>query len=124
MGYYTNYSLQIECDVAGILLGDHAESEIARYISEQEPNNELQVFLGDDGSGVLELKRGATHSMKWYSHDIDMRRLSRKFPDVLFRLQGQGEEYSDVWRKYYFNGMMQLCSPKISYDPFDPEKLT
>jgi hypothetical protein len=46
--------------------------------------------------------------------------LSARYPDYLFILEGDGEEYNDLWKAYYWNGKMQFCPARISFDPFDP----
>ena len=43
-------------------------------------------------------------SCTWYEHDDDMLTLSRAFPDVLFTLEGVGEEHPDIWKTQYKNG--------------------
>lgn len=62
-------------------------------------------------------------SCKWYDHEKDMRAFSERFPDVLFELNGEGEESGDIWRKYFRNGKMQKCPARITFDPFDETKL-
>lgn len=62
-------------------------------------------------------------SCKWYEHERDMREFSKKFPDVLFKLYGEGEEAGDIWRKYFKNGKMQSCHAQITFEPFDESKL-
>jgi len=45
---------------------------------------------------------------KWYGHEADLIALSAEFPDVLFELQGIGEEITlenpDVWKKEFLGG--------------------
>lgn len=59
--------------------------------------------------------------MKWYEHTLDMKKISTKFPDILFILSGQGEEPGDLWREYHLNGKFQF--EKAKFDDFDEEKL-
>ena len=61
--------------------------------------------------------------MKWYEHQLDMRRFSSKFPNVLFVLSGEGEENDDMWVEYYRNGLMQVARAQITFDDFDEDKL-
>lgn len=99
MGYYTKYSVVITPD----------SEEIRQHI---EDDYALGYALRDSGD-----------SCKWYDHEADMRELSRKFPEALFELTGEGEDNGDLWRKYFRNGKMQSCPAQITYEPFDEAKL-
>ena len=59
----------------------------------------------------------------WYDHEEDMKELSKKFPDVVFDLFGDGEESEDRWHKYFKNGRMQYCPCRFEFDPYDESKL-
>jgi hypothetical protein len=59
----------------------------------------------------------------WLNHEKDMRLLSRKFPSLLFKLEGMGESISDIWVKYFKDGRMQLCRAVISFEPFNDDEL-
>lgn len=103
MGYYTNHSLVV-------LKGD-AELEIDEVKGLQEVlNEEIPEYAFDDGC-------------KWYDHNEDMLRVSKRFPDLLFKLHGEGEESGDFWNTYYKDGKMQHCPVKITYEPFNPDEL-
>lgn len=62
-------------------------------------------------------------SVKWYGHEKDMREYSKRHPETLFELSGEGEENEDIWREYYLNGKMQSCKAVITYEPFNESKL-
>lgn len=61
--------------------------------------------------------------LKWYSHENNMRELSKEFPGVVFTLKGEGEEAGDYWIKYFRNGMMQHEALDLKLPEFDEEKL-
>jgi len=52
-----------------------------------------------------------------------MREYSKKHPEVIFTLKGEGEEKDDLWVEHYKNGLMQECKAKITFDPFDESSL-
>ena len=85
MGYYTYFSLS--------------------YYGAQEDEEALQDYHVDDGSkeysdpyyinGILD--DGVDHDYKWYDWEKDMRMLASKFPNVVFILNGSGEDSYDIW---------------------------
>lgn len=106
MGYYTEYSLDIDnVDEAWVLI----------YLL-RERYREAAYALQEDGT--------TADSCKWYGHEKDMRSFSAHHPQAVFSLSGVGEEYPDIWVEYYRNGKMQRCEAKISFDSFDNTKLT
>lgn len=102
MGYCTKYKLEILTD-----LPKHLEIEI--YIEEHSCN--FDGIIHED-------------PRTWYEHVNNMKELSLMYPDVLFKLSGEGEEQGDVWVKYFKNGKMQLCMAwLVLNDKFDESKL-
>ena len=60
----------------------------------------------------------------WDHHVGFMAGLSRYWPDVVFLLEGEGEDSrSDVWRDYYLGGKQQTVFEEVIWPPFDPQKL-
>lgn len=98
MGYYTQYSLTITPDVPEVWEAVYSDDVMRFALKYGEP-------------------------CKWYEHEEDMRELSRRFPDVLFKLSGHGEKKGDIWVKYFKNGKMQVCKVRIEFEPFDESKL-
>lgn len=101
MGYYTDFKLTIlnnDEDVLGLI---EELEEVSTY-----PWSDLSLY-------------GA----KWYGWEVDMRLISKKFPSVLFKLSGEGEETGDIWEAYFKDGKMQLCKAVITFEPFDESKL-
>jgi hypothetical protein len=103
MGYYTKHTLDI--------IGGHYD--ILNDIIESD----MDTFYGLDTDG------STLDSVKWYSHEEDMKRVSLKYPDLVFKLRGEGEEAGDMWIHYYKNGKVQKCEAKITFDEFDENKL-
>lgn len=104
MEYYTSFTLTVASENAKeIIAALRAECSNADYALDEngEPND----------------------STKWYDRDKDMKAFSLKYPDVLFKLNGEGEESGDIWNTYYKNGKSQTCQAIITFEPFDESKL-
>jgi hypothetical protein len=43
-------------------------------------------------------------SLKWYEHEADLLAVSAKHPASLFRLVGIGEDWPDIWVKFFHAG--------------------
>jgi hypothetical protein len=99
MGYYTDFILK-------------ASSKEALKSMEEEFN-----FLDQNTEDSL------CYHGKWYEHESDMKTLSTKLPDVLFTVRGDGEEYGDIWIKYFKNGKVQISYVELKFDEFDETKL-
>jgi len=97
MGYYTTHTLYTD---------DRSDIDHQKNIS--------------DLSGYSDC---FSDEIKWYSHEKEMRSYSKKHPEVLFTLEGEGEESGDIWKEYYFNGLMQRENLVINLPPFDQSKL-
>lgn len=94
MGYYTRYELAIGTD---------------------DPELEAKIraeVIAESGYGAID-----QDTIKWYGHDEDLIKVSKNYPDVLFTLDGEGEESGDVWRKYYKNGETECFSQQRFVPP-------
>ena len=109
MGYLTNYKLDVKNE-------HHDQADAFFKWAETKPDvvsgYSLEHFLRSDHDTV-----------KWYDHDKDMKEISKKFPELVFELCGEGEESGDIWKKYYKDGKVQVCKAKITFDEFDEKKL-
>ena len=105
MGYYTNFKLDFK-------IGLHHEPELDDEILEKL--EEISGYSWDHGDLV---------EAKWYDWKDDMKVLSTIWPDILFTLEGEGEESGDIWVAYFKYGKIQLAKARIEFDAFDPEKL-
>jgi len=109
MGYNTLYHLS--WDVASY----EDSSAIEKWL-EKEKTDSYKFY-------AISSKGGGSEPVKWYDHHDDMVELSRAFPQVLFTLEGAGEEMDDRWRKYYLNGKVHIVQAIITYPAFDPLQL-
>ena len=92
MAYLTHYELSI---VEG---ADSIEKVIQE---ESEENFELSYSLDESGY--------TRESSKWYDHEFDLKRISMKYPNSIFKLSGEGENSEDIWDKYFKNGKTISC---------------
>jgi len=103
------------CSVCGKLVGKPDINNLVKdFISRAK---DLVEFHGIDSDG------SPSDRCSWYEHDKDMVRLSLAFPELLFTLGGQGEESTDLWKKYFVAGRLQIAKAVIRFEEFDPKKL-
>lgn len=60
---------------------------------------------------------------KWYDWQNHLKIVSKKFPEELIRIEGEGEESGDIWKAYFKNGKMQYTEAKLVFEEFDEAKL-
>lgn len=109
MGYYTNYNLSVQPYQRPPLTTEELDAL-------KKELDLMGVFMNVDVDEEL-----YTEPEKWYDHDDDMLLLSRRFPNILFTLHGDGENQEDMWFTYYANGKMQHCQAEIIYPDFNEE---
>ena len=116
MGYYTYYSINVinanevsrerliaaSKDLFHSLEGDDTYFDSDLY--EHNPTINPFDWVSDD-------------EMKWYECEDDMVKLSRDYPELVFEVEGQGEDRDDNWRAYFANGKFYLCRGYIYYEP-------
>lgn len=115
MGYYTAYTLTASpypADVTSTLTDTVCgllETEIKK----------MNVF--ERGGDIT---FGHTAYTTWYDWEQDLRLLSKRFPNVLFCLHGEGEQGDDLWDAYFLDGRAQMCKAVITYPDFNPNLLS
>ena len=106
MGYYTDFTIQYE----GMLHeGDFLDA--------------FNSPTGYEMGGDFQLE-----NVKWYdqwdNHEKHMRKLSKKFPGILFKVYGIGEDPYDSWMAYYKNGKHVKHRPKVVWPEFNEADLS
>jgi hypothetical protein len=99
MGYYTKFNLTVTPDNGEIIPQFRKENENAEYA------------LDDDGNFYEEAK--------WYYSQDELCEFSLKHPDVLFLLEGDGEDSENFWRLYVKNGKKHHQVGIVTYPEFD-----
>jgi hypothetical protein len=135
MGYYTYFDLDIDDSQVKDQVEKKKQSEIEE-IQQSNISNELKKRLIKDVEKMYETSVVTKNDVvnfltfnpfggqcKWYEHTEDMRNVSKKYPNVLFTLTGNGEEPEDMWVKYFMNGKVQIEKAVITYGKFDLKKL-
>jgi len=127
MGYYTYFNLDIYKDERKKDKKKWSSDlkELDPYGEEEWGDEPIAVLRGfsEDAAWALNEEGGGVEGCKWYDHDQDLIRLSKMFPDIVFRLYGEGEEKDDVWYEYYKDGKIQTCRARITFDSYDEDKL-
>ena len=126
MGYYTNFEMAMVTDKANAI-GDFGFRiyDMENLIEEEILVKELMEISG------LEMWEGyeptfhnlLCEEMKWYEHRCDMINLSKRHPELYFRLSGQGEELDDIWEEVYHNGKAVQKYAEIIYPTWDETDL-
>lgn len=148
MGYLTTYRLKIyhnyvyydedkevvqdrekELKDSGIF-PDLIIGKIMGYYKKEKVNDQLfreilQAFEDFLGEGELFDERGITDECKWYDHQEDLVKFSKKYPKILFKLNGDGEDREDYWVLYVINGsyFKERAEIIIQYPKFDLTKM-
>ena len=113
MGYQTSHELLIlKRDNQKLVPFDSMD-----IITElREFSEEADYALDDSGE--------TNESCKWYDHEKELREFSTRYPDLIFKLHGEGEEAGDLWDEWYKDGKMQKGKAIITYPDFDQSKLS
>ena len=83
MGYYTTYTIKL-------VSGDE---------------NDFDSLLKDIRTkSSVDFTEYEVQEAKWSDHDKDMLELSRKYPDLIVQLDGDGQDSEDLWATRYRNG--------------------
>lgn len=115
MGYQTYFELEIyQYEEHG--LGSIDEEKLISIITEFRKENE-------DAYWALNVDGTCKQDCHWYDHIKDLTKLSKKYPDLIFRLMGAGDSNEDLWHHYFKDGKSQICEAKITFDEYNPDLL-
>lgn len=108
MGYYTNFKITVP-----------EEAKLTEEILEE----------ASGGYGWERYKKGtefrSAESYKWYECTDDMKALSSRaeYKDMLFIVEGEGEESGDIWKAYYKNGKYAHYGAIMTFPEFNEKDL-
>ena len=76
---------------------------------------DIDKIIGDNEASLNECV-----SAKWYNHEEDLEKISKKYPDIAFSVEGDGEDFDDHWIQYWHNG--KSYSEKIHFKSYNEIK--
>ena len=128
MGYNTYYELTVdyskgqvekekakEAEIQEIKDSNLSETTKNRLISDINKEYQNHYVTESDVVNIIGFNPFGGKS-KWYDHESDMISVSKKFNGVIFVLFGDGDDSEDMWKKYFYNGKMQVANAKITFD--------
>ncbi len=116
MGYYTYHQLDIKRPDVKQQWGEEHQAVLKKLVAELgEQSEDAKISLDENGN--------APEQTKWYEHDKELLEFSKKHPDIVFVLYGDGDNDEDKWYTYYKNGKMQHTPASTTYDDYDEAKL-
>lgn len=117
MGYYTRFQIKAVDTTPG------AERPVldAKFFNslkllDLDPDDQMWEEAGDE-----RFLLAGGEEYKWYDHDVEMKKISKKHKDIVFILDGEGEESGDIWRTFYLNGKMTTWRPTIEPPEWNDE---
>ena len=124
MGYYTIFDLKIHKDERPKNYKP-IDWESDPFGEEIHGDNPIEVLRNhsEEARYAFNEYGNPEDTTKWYQYGEDMIWLSEKYPDIVFKLHGEGEENGDLWDCYFKNGKVQSCRARIVYDDFDEDEL-
>lgn len=108
MGYYTYFTLETKNEINF--------KEFIKFCMNEKKHNDcflypfdLELYANFENLELINnenvcIELIADQEAKWYNYTDDMKKLSEYFPNVIFSLQGDGEEKLDMWIHYFCNG--------------------
>jgi hypothetical protein len=93
--------------------------ECGKPVGTQNLHAMIPKYITEHGSNFYAINEDGASAdpCKWYTHE------SINFPNVLFTLNGEGEEPGDIWAKYFVNGKVQTAKAQLVFEEFNPSKL-
>ena len=107
MGYYTRFTASV-----------HGPKPI--YDKFVEDSKSEKTF--SDYALELDFWLGMSNNydeLKWYNWQRDCENLSKDYPNLLFVLEGEGEENDDMWKAWFRNGKSVVVRAKIVFEEPD-----
>lgn len=119
MGYYTAFKLEI-------FEGEQEEIDLFQKKTVTWSPEIEEAYKGHGGYDYAVDENGeCIDQVKWYDYRDDMLKHSKKYPCLVFKLSGEGEDSGDIWCEYFQNGkFIRYVMPKWDPPEFDVSQLT
>ena len=78
----------------------------------------VEVIEAEEMLGIFDHEGNATDWYKWYEYRKDMIAISRRYPDLIFCLEGEGEDREDNWIEFFQDGSFKRLEPEILWPRF------
>lgn len=105
VGYYTTFKMGVESN----------EDNDTESLKQFQYDIDSEYEFGSEELQLDWLIHGDCDNMKWYDHHEDMCELSKRYPNLLLWLTGNGEESGDIWKAWYRNGKSVVVKPKLDF---------
>ena len=108
MGYMSKFDMGAFDAKTGFPIDDALEAEIAEKLGDI-------IYGGSSYWTYDSFDRLLGDEMKWYDHEDDVIAISKEYPNIVFVLEGIGEEFPDAWRMWAHNGEWEKVSAEVTY---------
>lgn len=114
MGYYTNFDVEITG------FQNEEESEFFEFKEIHKKDASLHFIKYSGTSVILPYSISFNlHQYKWYDWEKDLVNVSKRWPHLMFDINGEGEEATDLWRARIRNGESEIVRAKIVFPEFE-----
>lgn len=72
---------------------------------------------------ILHANGSTAGLVTWTNYDDCIKEISVRHSKVIFMITGHGQEYTDIWAKYYLNGKSYSLPGRLQFDHFNEELL-
>jgi len=69
-------------------------------------------------SGYGKSSGGNYSEIQWYSWRDHLAEVSTRFPGIIIKIDGVGEEFPDIWKARFLNGNCEVVKAEITFPSF------
>ena len=113
MGYYTRFNLEIRSEIT-----KKTAEEIVKSINDKIGFKCFTLYVPSyiEDTDTVSWDIEAFDEMKWYEWENDMDEIAAQYPDIEFRIEGNGDDKEDWWIALYKGKRKQI---KYATPPID-----